>query len=79
MVLGLLVDGNAIAFPFSELEKLGKAQFDYSFDNASYKIHWDSENQSAWVTDEDGQTLASTLLFWFAWYAFFPDTQVFSG
>lgn len=79
MVLGLLVDGNAIAFPFSELEKQGKAQFDYSFDNASYQIHWDSENQSAWVTDEDGQTLASTLLFWFAWYAFYPDTQVFSG
>ncbi|MGR5286598.1 DUF3179 domain-containing protein [Vibrio maritimus] len=79
MVLGVLLGDSAVAFPFSELEKQDKMSFEYLLGNQTYTIHWDSHNQSAWITDKDGQTLASTLLFWFAWYAFYPDTQVFSA
>ena len=79
MVLGFKGQSSVIAFPFAELQKNDQALFDYVFEGRKVKIHWDRDNQSAWVADDQGQILPSTLLFWFAWYAFYPDTEVFAA
>ncbi|MGL6260301.1 DUF3179 domain-containing protein [Vibrio sp. WXL210] len=78
-VLGFHHDGFSVAFPFSELRANNQAEFTYPLGEQDLKVHWDESNQSAWITDANGQPLASTLLYWFAWYAFYPETKVFSA
>ncbi len=36
------------------------------------------ENGSAWA-ERDGEVIATIRLYWFAWYAFHPDTEVFAA
>jgi hypothetical protein len=35
--------------------------------------------QSAFATGASGKVLPTTLLYWFAWYAFHPQTLVFEA
>ncbi|WP_394245116.1 DUF3179 domain-containing protein [Vibrio astriarenae] len=76
-VLGLKGENRAIAFPFKELRLKGESNFKYEFEGATLSIHWDEENLSAWVTDEQGTLVSSTLLYWFAWHVFHPETEVY--
>ncbi|WP_299017900.1 DUF3179 domain-containing protein [uncultured Photobacterium sp.] len=76
-VLGFKGKMGQIAFPLSELYKHNKEKFTYEFEGQQLTIHWDRQNQSALITDQSGNQLASTMLYWFAWYAFFPETEVF--
>lgn len=78
-VLGYKGKQKKIAFPLSELRKHDQGKFSYLFEEQQLNIHWDSQNQSAWITDSSGKQLASTMLYWFAWYAFYPDTEVFKA
>lgn len=78
-VLGYKGKQKQIAFPLSELRKHDQGKFGYQFDGQKLNIHWDSQNQSAWITDSSGKQIASTMLYWFAWYAFYPETEVFKA
>ncbi|MGF1701357.1 DUF3179 domain-containing protein [Photobacterium makurazakiensis] len=78
-VMGFKGKDRVIAFPFSELYKYGKAQFTYSFEGKEITVHFDKKSQSAWVTDKEGKQVSSTLLYWFAWYAFYPDTLLYKA
>jgi hypothetical protein len=37
------------------------------------------EEEAAWAEDADGSLLPAIRLFWFAWYGFHPDTEVFTA
>ena len=65
------------AYPFSELEKI-KSPVRDSLGDASFLIFYDSQSKTAVIRDEASRELPSTVGYWFAWYAFHPDTQVFS-
>jgi hypothetical protein len=65
------------AYPFSELEKI-KSPVRDSLGDASFLIFYDSQSKTAVMRDEANRELPSTVGYWFAWYAFHPDTQVFS-
>lgn len=75
MVLGLKIDGQFKAYPFRELEK-GAAEFNDEFQGREFVVFYDSENQTARIIDDEGQELPTLLAFWFAWYAFHPDTEI---
>jgi hypothetical protein len=77
-VMGVEVDGVFKAYPFSELEEAGKKEFADTVNGKTLVINWDSINRSANVVTEEGEQMASISAFWFAWYAFHPDTQVFT-
>ena len=75
-----MTDGDsARAWPFEELEATGRATIRDQFNGRSLTIHYDAENRSAHITDEKGETIPSTTGFWFAWYAFHPETSVFTA
>lgn len=76
-VLGLELDGQFRAYPFSELAKLGKKSFQDNLSGKVLEVHWNPEAVSAYVLDETGNTFHSVTSFWFAWYAFHPKTDVF--
>ncbi|WP_261836527.1 DUF3179 domain-containing protein [Vibrio ishigakensis] len=79
MVLGLKGKVFQVAFPFKEIERLGESEFKYQFEGKQYLIHWDKNTRSAWISNSKGETVPSTLLYWFAWYAFYPETEIFKA
>lgn len=77
-VLGLALGGRFKAYPFAELARAGEAEFQDRFADRDLTIRFDTANGSASAFDEQGQMLPSVTGFWFAWYAFHPDTEVFT-
>jgi len=78
-VIGLEIDGVYKAYPFAELEKNNQSQFKDSINGVSITIDWDRENRSVELFDSSGKRIAGIQGFWFAWFAFHPDTLVFKA
>ena len=75
-VLGLLINGKAKAYPFVELAKASGEANDV-IDGQSILVRYNETHQSAEAFDERGNPIAGVTLFWFAWYAFHPQTEIF--
>lgn len=78
-VIGMASGDKARAWPFEELKATGRETIQDTFDGRSLTIHFDAANRSARITNNDGEEVAATTGFWFAWHAFHPDTQVFTA
>ena len=78
-VLGVSIGDMHKAYPFSQLDKNGKAQFDDEINGKRFSIHWNANSNSAYVSFDDAGDISFLTLFWFAWFAFHPDTEVFSA
>lgn len=76
-VIGIEVKGEFKAYPFSELEKLKKVELKDSFQGQDLLINYHSDSRSATITNKQGEELPALTTFWFAWYAFHPDTEVY--
>lgn len=76
-VLGLSLGDSSVAYPFSELQKQGAAQFDDELAGVKYKVRWDAQDQTATLEAYGSDVLTPTVAFWFAWYNFYPETDVF--
>jgi hypothetical protein len=78
VVLGVKMGGRIKAYPFEELpadsdtveDKLGEQ---------SIVVKYDLPSQTAWVLDRSGAEIPSFTAYWFAWVAFHPETEVFTG
>ena len=73
-VLGVTLGGHHKAYPFAELELSGSVNDEIGGEPIRVRY----ENGAAWV-EHEGEILATTRLYWFSWYAFHPDTEVFSA
>ncbi len=78
LVLGVEINGEYKAYPFSELEKTSGKIRDL-LNGQQMIIHYNSEHQSAKATDGQGNEIPAIMLYWFAWVAFHPETQVFQA
>ncbi len=79
VVVGLDVDGVYKAYPFVELDRQGKSRFSDQVNGSTFHFDWDSRNRSVRITDAEGREVAAIQGFWFAWFAFHPETQVFKA
>ena len=75
-VVGIEHKGVVKAYPFSELKK-GESPVTDKLGGDAVTIQVNHRARSASVTDTGGRPIPSVTAFWFAWYAFHPDTQVF--
>ncbi len=75
-VLGIVLDGKAKAYPFVELAK-GAGEIADTVAGRAVRIRYSREHQSAEAFDAKGQPLVATPLFWFAWAAFHPATELY--
>jgi hypothetical protein len=75
-VLGVNIEGSYKAYPFSELAKASGPVMD-SISGYRIEVSFDRENRSAVARDEKGNVIPAVTSYWFAWYAFHPDTRVF--
>jgi hypothetical protein len=77
-VLGLESDGLSKAWPFPELAKTDGNIVD-TFAGQQIEIRFDSSQQTASAHDMDGNLLPAVRAFWFAWYGFYPDTEIYNA
>ncbi len=77
LVLGIEVNEKYKAYPFSELEKAGE-KINHTFEGKNFILKYNSDNQSATIEEKDGNNYPAVTLYWFAWIAFNPQTEVFT-
>ena len=78
-VLGIRIGERAKAYPFEELRKAGTDSFADSLAGTSYRVEWLPDEQYARIVTTDGDELPTVIVYWFAWYAFHPETEVFEA
>jgi uncharacterized protein DUF3179 len=77
-VLGVDLGGTVKAYPFSELAKAQQPVRD-TLNGVPVTVLFDKKTQTAMIRDENGNEIPSVVGFWFAWFAFHPDTEIFKG
>lgn len=77
-VIGVELDGLTKAYPFSELARV-KSPFKDKIGKKTVTVAYDSKSRTATIRDTSGKELPSVVGFWFAWYVFHKDTQVFTA
>jgi hypothetical protein len=75
-VLGIEVDGAFKAYPFVELGKTAGEVHD-TLSGRGIVVSYDRRNHAATAAFVNGDRLPAVTAFWFAWYAFHPDTGVY--
>jgi len=75
-VLGVEINGVFKAYPFIELNKNAQTLFTDTVNNTELSIHWDKQHQSGAIY-LGGKNITTTQAFWFAWFAFHPETKVY--
>ncbi len=78
LVLGVNVDGTSKAYPFRELRRYDRVTFNDTVGTTKVTIEWSEEDDYARAVDAAGIEIPTVIVYWFAWYAFHPDTEVFS-
>jgi hypothetical protein len=78
-VLGVDIDGHFKAYPFVELRKAETASIADTVGGRPVDVRFDRANESATLHDADGRQLPAITVFWFAWYAFHPKTEVYEA
>ena len=75
-VVGVIVNGQAKAYPVQALPA-NRTIADRVGDNIVH-IRYDAEHQYPQVVDAQAKPIASVMVFWFAWQAFYPRTELWS-
>lgn len=74
-VAGLIIDGQPVAFPLSELEDFGTVKAKTG--EAVLEITYDTEKDHLTASTDNGEApLPVTRAYWFAWQAFYPETSL---
>ena len=76
-VFGITIGKLNKAYPISELSKKNKTIITDTFAGERLRIEFDAKNQSAVIYNSQHKALPSTTLFWFAWFAFHPETEIY--
>ncbi len=77
-VIGVEIGDIAKAYPFSELAK-HKGPVQDIIKKKRIIVRYDKSSETASVHDDSGTELSSVVGFWFAWYAFYPETKVYAN
>ncbi len=78
-VLGLQSGNSYKAYPFIELNKKSQPRFKDTLNGTEYLVKWDKKNQSGNIYDNNGTMIPTIQSYWFAWFTFHPETQVFKA
>jgi hypothetical protein len=74
-VVGLERNGKYRAYPVSELK--GQTKIKDTIAGESITINWDESSKTATILDSKGNQIPYLMSFWYAWYNFHPDTEIY--
>jgi len=75
-VIGIELNGKYKAYAFSELDKSAVPVIKDNFSGQTIEIQFNSQHRSGTVIIA-GKSIASLTAYWFAWYTFHPDTEIY--
>lgn len=75
-VIGLEIAGHFKAYPFIELSRHQGELVDH-MGILQFRVIFDPQHNSGKVVRLDGTEIPTVISYWFAWYAFHPQTDVF--
>lgn len=79
LVIGLEINGRFKAYPFSALERT-RGELRDTLGGRTLIVRFDARHRTGAVHDAaSGAEIPSVIAYWFAWYAFHPDTEVFES
>lgn len=76
-VIGIHINGIYKAYPFVELDKSGTQVINDQLGTTGIRIEFNAEHRTGIVKHDTGETLPSLISYWFAWYAFHPETEIY--
>ena len=77
-VLGLELEGRYKAYPFAELSRTKGKVMD-RFADHDFVVRYNPDSRSARIIGRDGMELPAVQSYWFAWYVFHPETEVYTA
>jgi hypothetical protein len=77
--LGITLGDTYKAYPFKELRKNGQSTFQDTVGGTPLSIEWNRKESFARAMTADGEEIPTVIVYWFAWYAFHPGTDVFQA
>ena len=77
LTLGVTIGEVSKAYPFEELSKLSSNSITDVVNGELVTIEWSEEDQSARILSQEGDEIPTVIGYWFAWFAFHPDTEIF--
>lgn len=75
LVVGVVVDGQARAYPMRSITKAGRITD--SLAGTSLTLSFDVATDSLTVVDEQGNNVEQMTVYWFVWKAIWPETDRF--
>ncbi len=78
LVVGVELNGETKAYPFTELANTS-GEFRDRLGGASMVVRFDPEHRTGGLYTDQGEEIPSVIAYWFAWYAFHPETAVFQA
>lgn len=76
-VVGVEINGAFKAYPMFVLQLENKPLIADTFNGRELLIRYDKESKTAIVTDLKGEIFPSVTSYWYSWYAFHPETDVY--
>lgn len=73
-VVGLLVDGKALALPLAAMAEKKGADIPVTVGDATIMVRHDPDTRLVTARDAGGKVIPVVQVYWFAWQAFYPDT-----
>ena len=77
-IIGIEMNIRYKAYAFSELDKSTDKIIQDEISGQKIEIHFNSQHRSGHIKRASGETLPSITGYWFAWYAFHPETEVYT-
>ena len=77
-VLGITINGVHKAYPFVELARNKTNTLEDTFSGNTLRIEFDAENRDGRISNQQGNIIPHVNSFWFAWYAFHPDAEIYT-
>ena len=77
-VIGLKIGDQTKVYPFAELAKIHSPYRD-SFAGKKISVLFDAKNRTGKILDNNQKEIPTTTSFWFAWMAFYPESEIFKG
>jgi len=76
MVIGVVQGDSVKVWPFAELAKTGRVIVD-TLGPEAVTVIFNAQARTGRVVDASGEEIPSTIGFWFAWMAFYPQSEVY--
>ncbi len=74
-VVGIERNGKFKAYPVSRLK--GQKTISDKIGEEPITINWEESSQTATIFDSKGNQIPHSMSFWYAWYNFHPDTEIY--